>query len=277
MARVTQVDTVSNNLANANTDGFKKDEPTFREFVGALEAPAQPQEIPRGPITNKDLHPLDGRDKSYVVVSGVHTDFGNGQQRRTNSALDVALEGPAFFEVWTPGGVRYTRAGAFRSNVDGQLVTSEGYFVLGRAQEGFDQGRALAQAQELEPGQLPPEIQGRVLTVAPIEKVLNISLSGQIFDGDNEIGQLGMVEFANTDYLKKQGGLLFENSDAELNPATVAQRTQVKQAMLETSNVNPVAEMAKLISAHRLFEHDMKAIQTYDQLMNKESNDLGKL
>ena len=76
--------------------------------------------------------------------------------------------------------------------------------------------------------------------------------------------------------LRKQGSLLFENKDPA-NYSTDPQKTVVRQGVLETSNVNPVQEMTKLIQSNRLFEEDLKAMRTYGELMGKESNDIGKL
>ena len=121
MARDAQIDVISNNLANVNTNGFKRDDVTFKEYLSKNENPnLEGEDIPRSPIRDKDLYPLDGRDQSFVVVNGTHTKFATGGFKVTDNPLDIALEGPGFFEISTPNGVRYTRAGSFKIAPDGK-------------------------------------------------------------------------------------------------------------------------------------------------------------
>lgn len=106
----------------------------------------------------------------------------------------------------------------------------------------------------------------------------NISINsfGEIYAGEDLVARLSVAEFMDTDKLRKTGGQLFENKDPT-NYSTSPVRTQVKQGMLETSNVNPIEEMTNLIKANRMFEHDLKAMKTYDSLLGREANDIGKL
>jgi flagellar basal-body rod protein FlgG len=124
------VDIISNNLANADTPAFKKDAAEFKEYLSVKERENGVQDIPRGPIKDKEFYPLDGRDQSFVIVDGTFTNFKQGNLRVTNSPLDVAMDGPGFLEVSTPNGVRYTRQGSLKLAMDGRLVTNEGYPVL---------------------------------------------------------------------------------------------------------------------------------------------------
>ena len=87
---------------------------------------------------------------------------------------------------------------------------------------------------------------------------------------------ISVVEFADRNKLRKIGGSLFENTDAA-NLKPIPDSTAIRQGVLETSNVNPVEEMTKLIQAHRLFEQDLKAVKTYGELLGREANDVGKL
>ena len=94
--------------------------------------------------------------------------------------------------------------------------------------------------------------------------------------GTDLVAKLSVVEFQDQRKLRKSGGNSFENPDPS-NVNKTAAKTVVRQGVLETSNVNPIEEMTNLIKANRLFEHDMKALKTYGELMQREANDLGKL
>lgn len=288
-AQAHTVDTVANNLANADTLGFKKDVPAFREYLSVLEREHEAQDVPRGPIKDKDFYPLDGRDQAFVVVDGSYTNFRPGSLKVTQVPLDLALDGPGFFEVSTPSGVRYSRQGSLKMATDGRLVNAEGYPVLA-AQPG---GLASAlPASAVQPGQGWPTTQGgvaaepgmNVANATVAQRYINlrdrgtnisISSSGEIYAGDELVAKLNVVEFRDLKKLRKQGSLLFENRD----PANLAppQRTVVRQGMVETSNVNPVEEMTNLIKANRMFEHDMKALKTYGDMLGREATDIGKL
>ncbi len=286
-ARAQAVDVVANNLANADTMGFKKDELTFKEYLASNEREHLAADIPRGPIRDKDLSPLDGRDQSFVAVDRSVTNFRPGSLRVTNGKLDLALEGPGFFEVSTPSGIRYTRHGSFKLSTDGRLVTSEGFPVLtsqpgGLAAQNPNTAQPLTNAQ---PGQGGLETQGGVAAEQGVagrfvnlrDAAGNVSINeqGEIYAGGSLVGQLSVAEFNDPRSLRKDAALMFVNPD----PANLreSERSKVLQGVLETSNVNPVEEMTALIRANRMFEHDMKALKTYGELMQREANDIGKL
>ena len=293
-AQVQNVDTIANNLANADTLGFKKDMPTFKEYLSVVEREHDAADIPRGPIKDKDMFPLDGRDQSFVVNDGTYTNFRQGGLRVTQSPLDVALDGPGFIEVSTPSGIRYTRQGSLKMAMDGRLVTTEGYPVLSSQPAGLagnplagmaqpPQGGGTTTQGGVGAGRNPasangPDVAARFINLR--DKGTNVTINGvgDIYAGDELIGKLNVVEFQDQNKLRKAGGGLFENRDT-LNVVASAypQKTQVRQGMLETSNVNPIEEMTNLIKANRLFEHDLKAMRTYGELMQREANDLGKL
>jgi flagellar basal-body rod protein FlgF len=274
-AQAQNVDMVANNLANADTLGFKKDAPAFREYLATQEREHSPQDIPRGAITNKDLYPLDGRDQAFVVVDGTYTDFKQGNLRVTQNPLDVALDGGGFFEVSTPQGNRYTRQGSFHISPEGRLETVDGFPVLASQPGGLAAPQAAALAQQQAPGQARnpastanPADAARFINLRDRGTHFSINPQGEVYaSGGDLIAKLAVVEFGDARQLRKTGGNLF------LNPAP----TIVRQGLLETSNVNPIEEMTKLISANRLFEHDLKAMKTYGEMMSREVNDIGKL
>ena len=287
VAQSQVVDTVANNLANADTMGFKKDSVTFKEFLAAQERADVTADIPRGPVKDKDFYPLDGKDQAFVVVDGSYANFRPGHLKITNAALDVAVDGPGFFEVSTPSGVRYTRHGSFKVATDGRLVTTDGFPVLASQPGGLaaDNPNTAQLVNQPQSGQGRLETQGGVATEAGVAaRFINlkdahgrvsISPGGEIYSGSELLAKLSVREFLDARKLRKAGNVLFENKD----PVNLknAERSELRQGMLETSNVNPVEEMTALIQANRLFEQDLKSMKTYGELMQREANDIGKL
>ena len=281
-ARINTIDSVSNNLANVNTDGFKKDRQTFKEYLTVLERDPNHTEIPRGPITDKEFYPLDGRDQSFVMNDGTYTDFRQGNLKVTKSPLDLAIEGPGFLEVDTPNGVRLTRQGSLKVNANGQLVTSQGAPVLASQAGGLATAQPAAVVQSGQGGQLTQggvaigQNSARIIQLPEVKSNVFINQKGEIYMGDQYVATLSVVEPEDPTQLHKEGAGLFVNRNPN-NVIVTSPNSIIHQGMIETSNVNPVEEMTKLIQAHRGYEADLKAIRTYDSLMDKVSNDLGKL
>ena len=259
VARDMQVEVISNNLANVNTNGFKKDAVDFKEYLSKNEKEGDlAADIPRSPIKDKDLYPLDGRDQSFVIVNGTHTSFKTGGMKVTDNPLDLALSGPGFLEISTPSGVRYTKAGSLKVSPDGRLVTSEGHPVLAKGDPGSDPASRFIQ------------LSGR-------DGAIHIAENGEIYAGDDLVAPVSVVEFGDLKTIRKTGSLYFENKNAIGNPPQAAVATAIKQGMLETSNVNPVEEISNLIRANRMFEQDLKAMKTVNEMLQREVNDVGKL
>lgn len=261
IARDQQIEVISNNLANVNTNGFKRDDITFKEYLSKNEKMDDiAEDIPRSPIKDKDLYPLDGRDQSFVVVNGTQTKFTAGALKVTDNPLDIALNGPGFFEISTPSGIRYTKSGSFRISPEGKLITSEGFPLLTKGAEGEAADAA-----------------GREISTADHDGALHVNDRGEVYMGDEKIGHISIVEFANLNSIRKIGSNNFENKDPAKNPAQAAVNTFAKQGMVEASNVNPVQEISNLIRANRMFEQDLKAMKTVNEMLSKEVNDIGKM
>jgi flagellar basal-body rod protein FlgF len=265
-AQSQNLDAIANNLANSDSVGFKKEVPTFKEYLSVVERQQAPMDIPRGPIKDKDFYPLDGRDQSLVIMDGTHTIHEQGNMRVTNGQFDVAIDGPGFLEISTPAGLRYTRQGSMKINPDGRLVTTEGHPILSAAPGGL--------AGTLNP-QTPNDVASRYISLRDKGTRFTINNQGEIYAGEDLVGKLSLAEFKDMRKLKKNGGQVFENVDpTNREPAL---QTIVRQGLLETSNVNPIEEMTNMIKANRLFEQDLKALKTYGDLMGREVNDIGKL
>lgn len=267
VARDHQVEVIANNLANVNTNGFKKDDVAFKEYLSKNEKMEDlGEDIPRSPIRDKDLYPLDGRDQSFVVVHGTHPIHKVGGIKVTDNPLDIALDGPGFFEISTPQGIRYTRAGSFKLSAEGRLETSDGHPVLAAGDapaEGAVRGPASDAA-------------GRYISLVGREGQIHVNEKGELYQGQDKVADLSVVEFNDLKPLRKVGSLNFENKNPE-NLPVAAQKTTLKQGMIETSNVNPVEEISNLIRANRMFEQDLKAMKTVNEMMQREVNDIGKM
>jgi flagellar basal-body rod protein FlgG len=258
MAQSAKLDTIANNLANVNTPGFKRDQQVFKEYLTAYEKEPSTITVPRVPASIESFYDVNGGDKSYVDSAGTYTNFEQGSLRVTGNKFDLAIEGDGLFEVATPQGIRYTRAGDFTVNNEGTLVTKQGFPVLKDGGEGA-----------------PAE--GRMIKFNLGQADVSISPEGLIKNGDQDLGRIALTKFGNKDVLRKVGSnmyMLKENLDPQRAPASEA---KVSQGMLEGSNVNIVREMTDMIQATRVFESTQKAIQTYDSMNAKAVNEIPKL
>lgn len=230
-----RLDTISNDLANANTVGYKKTDTVVTSFPEMLMAR----------ISKQDVQPL-GNVSLGVRIDSTYTNFSNGSVTKADGGISAAIQGDGFFSVQTPQGVGYTRDGSFIVNADEELVTSEGYKVLGTNGpikfEGF-----------LEKG-------GDV----------GISTDGQVSLNGETIDQLALVSFEDNQQLQKREDNLYTGA------ATIPFKGSILQGFLESSNVNVVSAMVDMISVSRAYEANQKMIQTQDTLLGKAVNDLGK-
>jgi len=253
MAQTLKMDTIANNIANVNTTGFKKDQQTFGEYLTAHEKEQEVIQVPRIPASIESFYAMNGGDKGFVDQTGTFTNFEQGSLKFTGGKLDVAIDGAGFFEVNTPSGVQLTRAGNFTVDGNGQLVTKDGFAVLLDG-EGPAEERTVRFS-----GQAPAYI----------------SDGGEIFEGENKLGNISLVQVQNSDSLQKVGNNNYSfksNMPAEVSKVAAP---NLKQGFLETSNVNIVNEMTDMIMAQRVFEGTQKAIHAYDQMADKLINVVG--
>ncbi len=266
IAQQRNVETIANNVANANTPGFKKDQVVFKEYLTALEkADQQGVDLPEKDWKPEDFYRSYNSEDSFVKVDGTYTLHEQGQLTPTGNFFDNALNGPGFFEVLTPNGVRYSRKGAFSINADGKLVTDQGFLVLSKDAPpiaGADGKMNFASTPE-----------SRAINVGAGR--FSISLEGEVFNGPNKVADLAVVEFNDVHALKKEGNSLFINQDQQ-NVKIGDMKTSVHQGFVEQSNVNAVSEMSNLINANRNFESIQRVIKTYDNMSAKAVNDLTK-
>jgi len=265
IAQQRNVETIANNVANANTPGFKKEQVVFKEHLAALENPDAQIDLPQKEWKPEDFYRSYNAEDAFVKVDGAYTLHEQGQLSPTGNAFDNALNGPGFFEVLSPNGVRYTRKGNLTINSDGKLVTDQGYLLLSKSPPpvvGADGKMNLS---------TPPE--SRAISVG--NNKFSINLEGEVFSGVNKIAELSIVEFGDIHALKKEGNSLYINPDQK-NIKVGETKTSVHQGFVEQSNVNAVSEMSSLINANRNFETIQRVIKTYDTMSGKAVNEISK-
>ena len=230
-----RMNSISNNLANVNTTGYKKDELAFKDtFI--MFAHDQIME-PVATVRSKKLFPEPIHiAKPRLAVS--KTDFSQGSKKVTGDPLDLALNGEGFFKLQTPDGEYVTRNGHFRQTADGTMVSEQGWPVLG--------------------------LNGPI--VLPAGAQITVADDGQVFDGNVAIDQLQLVTYDNLDVLEKRGRNLFQLRPGETAGEIPAGNVSVSQGYLETSNVEVVTEMVNMIEAQRQFEAYTKVMQSTDTL-----------
>ncbi len=254
MAQSQRLDTIANNIANVDTTGFKKDGQVFSDYVTVEQKPIETNTVPRITASVNSFYNTQGTETAYVDSHGTFTDFGQGALKITGNPLDVAIEGHGFFEVQTPSGVKLTRNGAFKINAQGELVTSDGYPVL-RAGNSNPSNRII----HLTSGNL------------------TIGYSGDIFENDNPLGKLAVVNVKDTDALQKVGNSLYTLKPNYKETPHQANNFKIHQGYLEMSNVNIVNEMTKMIEATRTFQANRNAMHTFDQMEGELDNDVPKV
>ncbi|MBY0372129.1 flagellar basal-body rod protein FlgF [bacterium] len=264
LAKSHEIELIANNIANANTPGFKRDTATFNEYLTEVRRPDSPEGLQRETQTAALQDPRPQGDKSFVEMDGIYTVFRQGPLRRTNAPLDLALNGKGFFEVLTPQGVRYTRQGNFSLSKDGVLVTASGFPVLGRP-EGAAPNAPVAGAPE-----------ARTIRFGTAGGHIDISATGAISQAGAPLGQLSVVEFQEAQWLEKVGNAFFRNTEEKNLKAGLAQETAVEQGMIELSNVNAVHEMTRLIEATRAYESHLQAIKTFQEIDGRSVNEIAR-
>lgn len=264
IAQQRKVETIANNIANANTAGFKKDDVSFKEYLTILNKGTEDIDLPNKEFSPNDFYKTQSAENAKVEINGTYTVFEQGQLSPTGNPLDLAIHGDGFFEVLTPAGVRFTRKGILGLSKDAELVTEEGYKVLSKNTGPTTPGKDTNNISN------PAD---RVIKI-PSDQKISITLDGKIFSGTIPLQELSIVSFKNNQLLRKESGSLFLNLvDSNLKNV---EDSKIHQGFVEGSNVNTIHEMSELIKAHRHFDNIQKAIQTYDNITGRAVNDISK-
>jgi flagellar basal-body rod protein FlgG len=248
-AQQTRLNVISNNLANVNTTGFKRDRAMFEDLLyqNVRQAGGQTAQTTQAPTGL-----MIGTGTRIVATEKNHA---QGNMINTQNALDIAIAGEGFFQITMPDGtLAYTRDGSFKLSNVGQLVTATG--------------------NPLAP---PIIIPGNASSITIGE---DGTVSVEIFGGGGaqQLGQIQVARFVNAAGLTPLGGNLYKQTVASgapqlLNPGTQAAGT-LRQGMLESSNVNVVEEMVNMIETQRAYEINSKAISAADGMLRFLNNNL---
>lgn len=246
-AQQTNVDVISNNIANMTTTGFKKQRAAFSDLLY--------QNIVKPGSTSSDSGttiPTGLQIGLGVRTGAIYRQHSQGTINFTNNPLDVAIEGKGFFQIDLPSGeTAYTRDGTFSLNENGEIVTPMGYAV--------------------QPGITVPD-NATSIDINSSGEVL-VSIPGQV--AASNVGQLQLATFVNPPGLEAIGNNLLLETDASGSPATGVPNQEefgsVRAGVLEQSNVDVVQEITQLITAQRAYEMNSNVISTSDQMLQTVS------
>lgn len=229
-----ELDVIANNLANLNTTGFKADDVVFQEYLM--------------PVARDDSFQRGGdRTMSFVWDRATVANMSQGGMDKTDNPMDVALGARGFFTVQTPQGERYTRNGSFEINPQGQLVTKQGYPVLG---------------------------EGGPITFEQTDVSITINRDGTVATNGGNRGRLRIVDPNSPRGLEKSGENLFRLRDgAAVQP--VAQ-PNARQGYVERSNVSPVQELSRMIEVNRAYASLVSTLDRHDQIRRDAIRSLGE-
>jgi flagellar basal-body rod protein FlgG len=248
-AQQTRMQVISNNLANTNTTGFKRDRAVFQDLIyqnvrqsGAQSS--QDTQLPSGLSVG-----------TGVRVMSTEKLFTQGNLSQTGDPLDIAVQGRGFFEVLTPDGtLAYTRDGSFQVDAQGQVVNASGFV--------------------LQPGITVPA-NAATVTIG-IDGTVTAAITGS--SAPVALGTIGLSDFVNQAGLQALGGNLYAETAASGAPLQGNANTNgmgsLIQGSVETSNVNVVEELVSMIETQRAYEISSKAISTTDGMLQYVNNNL---
>lgn len=238
----TNLDVIANNIANVNTNGFKKSRADFQDLM------YQTLRLQGARTEGGGMVPTGIQIGLGAMLSSVQKVFQQGDYQRTDNELDIAIEGNGFLQVNLPSGDKaYTRAGALKTDADGKIVTTDGYTI--------------------EPNLTIP---ARTTSIS-IENDGTVTVQIQGQSSPQQIGRLELANFINPTGLRAVGKNLFMESDASGSPTTGRPGENgmgtVLQGFIEMSNVNVMQEMINMIIGQRAYEVNSKAIQAADEML----------
>ncbi len=250
-AMVTQfniLDITSNNLANINTSGFKKDGVVIGEFEKILQK--QRDELPLENGSDKAAKFLNRSINKVPRIVQKYIDFSTSNIKYTGNDLDIALrDDDTFFAVRTPNGVKLTQTSSFKLDKDGNIVTSEGY-------------------------QLMPDnfITSENISIPiPSNATIKIADDGTIYANGVDVGKIFIGKVQNLDKVKKIGNNLYDVENMQENLVSINGSRLVSQGYMKMSNVNAIKEMISLIQSNRMVEIYQKVMTSHMSDLNQDA------
>lgn len=240
-----RMDTMTNNLANVSTVGFKKEGTTSQSFDEVFA-----YRLKDCSVNLKDINYLGG-NRLGVKIGENYVDYSEGPMRVTDNALDLALTDEGFFAVEFMNraeevSVKYTRAGQFMLDYDGCIVNANGDFLL--------------------------DTEGQHIELDPLKEV-RVERDGGVYQDDTRVATIQVQDFEDYDYLERYGETYFQPLEGARFKDS---ESQVESGVLEMANVSPVTEMVNMIAISRQYETMQKVVQTMDTSLEPVANSLGK-
>ena len=247
LAQQTNVDVISNNIANMNTTAFKRQRAEFQDLL--YQQVSRPGAVAGGGDART---PAGIQIGAGVKTGGVYRIAEQGALTKTDNRYDMAIQGQGFFQFYLVSGeTAYTRAGSFQTSDQGELVTNDGYPV--------------------QPGITIP--QGAVDVIVSKTGEVQIKLAGQA--ELQTVGQLQLASFISEAGLEAMGDNLFKETQASGQPVVATPGEPgfgtISQGFLEASNVNPVSEITALITAQRAYEMNSRIVKAADEMLQTTS------
>lgn len=240
VSAMRRMEQVTNNIANAQTVGFKQDRSALSTFDEMMI-------LQDGQSHSIQQDPQLGQLGMATIAEEPMIDFTQGSIQQTDRKLDFALEGPGFFALQTPDGVRYTRDGGFTLDATGRLMNTEGHLVLGT---------------DGNPIQLPPGD-------------MQVSQDGMIRVENQPVGQFQIVEFTLDQPLKKVGNNQFVARNDGDQPRPSAS-TAVHQGAVEGSNLDMAGAQTTMLELQRAYQASQKLIQYQDEMVGRAVNEIAR-
>ena len=269
-AQQVKLDAISNNLANLDTDGYKRDVTVHKAFAELLLRRMNDDGVIKNPFGSSDMAPVVGKLGTGVETNELFTEFEQGSLKQTDNDCDLAMDGEGFLCVQTPYGERYTRNGSFTIGKEGFLETQEGYPVLG------ENGPIMVKANNFKVDKDGNVFVNKNYQDDPFRLV---SREENTWEGIQKLDKLKIVDFKKTRFIAKQGSSLWNSTEESGEAKVMAQgeRPKVIQGFVEASNVNPIKEMVEMIEVNRAYEANQKTIQSEDTMLGKLINDVVKV
>ncbi len=247
-----RMDILTNNLANADTNGYKKEGSTAISFADTLAVKIKD-------TSTANLPQGLGEITFGAKIGETYTNWDQGSLNVTDSPADLAIEGDGFFAISFTDkqgntSVKYTRDGAFAINTDGYIVTKDGDFLLNPT--------GAANADSTQRVQIDPT------------KTFTIDSQGNIWQDGAIVAQVGVIDIVDYNYLQEYGENMYDLVDGGARQASTA---TIIQGAIEMSNVNVIDEMVDLITVSRAYESNQKVIQTIDSTLEIATKQIGKL
>ena len=270
VAQMQRLDTHTNNLANVDLNGYKRDVAIHKAFPELLLRRMDDDGVINLGFASIDVSPVVGKLGTGVEMNELYTVFTQGTLKQTDNPFDLALEGKGFLSVQVGDDERYTRNGSFLLDPEGYLVTKDGHLVLG------ENGPVSLKKNNFVIDQDGVIYQNSAFAG---EEDRLVSLQENEWENLERVDRLRIVGFKRDRYLKKMGSSFWRHTDESGEAAILPsnERPKLRQGFLEGSNVNTVVEMVKMIEVNRTYEANQKVIQAHDSLLGKLINEVSRV